>query len=97
MKDSEILREAKKGIENGTHYICWAIQDVDAQWQRKRSLIDWVMHMLKFCGTYESWMGNFHTKTYNKMGHDDFKEGRMQWLNWMIAECEKQEAQHGPA
>lgn len=91
--DSEILRRARGKIARQSQsHICIAISSVRAPERQKRSLRDWVSHMLKGHGTYESWLHRRHQNIYWKMSRSDHRQARLQWLDWMIAYCEKQEA-----
>lgn len=93
MKDSEFLVIVREKIRNRTYtHICFAIQSVNApQYQRMR-LIAWIESMLGSNNTYLRWLlfNNYST------GGGAPYYGRLAWLDWMIAECEKNEAQVNP-
>lgn len=93
MKDSEVLKKVKKQIENQRHiYICNALQDVAAPSWQKYSLRRWVQYMLGRHHTYQDWLAASHRKVWRNMIFENYRQARLQWLDWMIAECEKAEA-----
>jgi len=36
------------------------------------------------CNTYEKWMKKYHPTKYNQMSYDNFREGRLQWIDHML-------------
>lgn len=94
LKDSEVLRKAKNKIVRGTSYICWAIDNVnDASYEQRFALKRWISKMLDGYSSYESWLCGKEYSSYANMLSKDIRNGRIQWLNWMIAYCEKEEAE----
>lgn len=73
--------------------------------RRCDALKAWIMHMLGGALYYENWLDRHHPNfkvdgravksRYLPIGSEVLHPGRMAWLDWMIAECEKEEAQHG--
>jgi hypothetical protein len=97
MRKSEILREAKKLIEIGcADFICDAIGCV-ARYKSNVTLLnakelkDWIGILLDGCGTYGEWLDKHHPNIW-KSGMF-FKHARLQWLDWMIAYWEEQDAE----
>lgn len=98
MKDSEILRKAREMIaSNRQTYICYAIWAVRLRnpSNQKQKLCDWVHVMLRGDATYSGWIYTHYPRKATKMDFVQYREGRLQWLDWMIAECEKAEAKEG--
>jgi hypothetical protein len=96
MKDSEILIKAKDLIENDTEtFLCWAIIRVGNTLEdssQSASLLDWVEDMLGDSKWYSGWLYKHHGEIAEKMTLQDRKQGRLQWLDWMIDYCKKEEA-----
>lgn len=101
MKDSEVLREARESVANQEFsHICFALRGDS---EHLESLRHWVDDMLGCgCTTYECWLVTHHKDFYHticakgrdsgKNFHDICRPGRLAWLDWMIAYCEKQES-----
>lgn len=91
MKDSTILKKAKKYIKNGrSFYVCHAVclaQSGGRVSAGKCPLTQWIQSMLGTHYTYHGWL--------LERGHDtsfqSVKAGQLAWLDWMIAYCEKEE------
>jgi hypothetical protein len=93
MKDSEVLRKAKEIIVSLKYsWICHAIDHATENEKQAKDLKRWIMKCLKDNLTYEGWLIDNHMKVYKTMSGDDFRQGRIQWLDWMIAQCEEAEA-----
>lgn len=96
VKDSEILRAARRRIElYQRDYICYAINDVCmGTVKQKTALMRWVQDMLQGSYTYSSWLRVYHPDIHTQMFHTkgSFRKGRLAWLDWMIEQCEKEEA-----
>lgn len=98
MKDSEVLKGARLRIACGeADFVCYAI-DTDEPMQKAR-LEDWVCSMLTNNHiSYSGWLMKNHFKFYLKNVYpngnhvDVCRAGRLAWLDWMIAYCEKEEA-----
>lgn len=100
MKDSEILREAKRMIEGGEdRFICCALENVTYSKDAsiKSSVIglkQWIHTMLEGYTTLESWLivkrdvKDADNPRYAKR----VRFARMRWLDWMIAYCEAEES-----
>lgn len=67
MKDSEILREARKLIEDGQeNYICHALQDIGINhpecYDQTESIQNWIKSMFEYCELEEAgwmpWLGS---------------------------------------
>lgn len=84
--DREILIAAKKRILTKKNlFVCHAIDGcrVGTQEQKDR-LYEWIDKMLGFyTATYEGWIRRHHPKLELR----DTREGRLQWLDWMIENC----------
>ncbi len=94
MKDSQILEAARWLIESGEQdYICYAIEDAvprpisSKHIIQVKSLTRWVRKMLYPLTGYDEWL-LFQGYSYSR---SDKRQGRLAWLDWMIAECEKAE------
>jgi hypothetical protein len=98
VNDSDILRRARKLIVSGRRImICHAIAIVRVPAARRKALIDWITGMMDGPSSYTTWLMIHHPRHFARGGgyRGDFREARLQWLDWMIAECEKEEAGHG--
>jgi hypothetical protein len=108
IKDSDILKEARKHIEQDKYIVlCVAIRNSFRYCgviERHAKLIAWIEKMLGPHFYYSHWLKANHPAFYHKqyrkwkMGGrcgSPWKEGRLAWLDWMIAECEREETQHG--
>lgn len=99
VKDSDILKAARKNIAEGESIlICSAIDDCAfAPYSQRESLRMWIESMLGNCETYGTWLRENRPKTWEeeRIKPDGFRPGRLAWLDWMIAECEKAEAANG--
>ena len=105
--DSAILKKARKLIETGEKiHLCFAIGAAAGKRNRARgnALISWVEKTLGVYDYYSQWLRmehpQFYTEQYGKWQMNGrrgspWKEGRLQWPDWMIAECEKEETVHG--
>jgi regulator of RNase E activity RraB len=94
-KYSAILREVRKIVElKKEHKICYAIYKVRTTTKNHYGLQDWVMGLLSFKISYEGWMTYYHPRIAEKMSDDDYRNGRLAWLDWMIAYWEKEEAKN---
>jgi len=95
MKNSKILKKAKKLIKSGEeNYICDAIRRVpviSTCIYQRIELRMWVSNLLGRCGTYEDWIRVNHSKLYRKWKREDYKQGRLAWLDWMIEYWEAKE------
>lgn len=63
---------------------------------KESDLRRWVYSMLEGHDTYETWLldnhPSFHIAIRDFSGMENIlREGRLQWLDWMINECEKEE------
>lgn len=101
MKDSEILREARKLIKSKkSHYICHALQEVGKTYpecyDQTASLKAWVMHMFEYsCTTLATWLmrrGIDIDVDWGEDIHGPIRDLRLRWLDWMIQYCELEEA-----
>ena len=98
MKDSEILREVKKYLPTVSHdhrYICWAIRALDlGTIEQQGELIKWINFASRApmftLGDLKLWVRYYHPEF--KRTDENMLKLRMKWLDWMIAECEKDEA-----
>lgn len=94
MKDSDVLREVRRDIESGTKFICWAIRASSGTKKQRDALIAWVETMLGHHTHYGSWlMEKLPEFTFTDDYEQITKKGRLAWLDWMIAYCEKEEAE----
>ena len=99
----QVLIEVRERIASG-HYskICYAIDSVmasywfDASSKRSRKLRRLtlkyrgrVMRRLDFAASYEQWVCIHHPDDYRRMTTDDFRAGRLQWIDYMISKEKK--------
>lgn len=100
-KDSDILRAARKRIAlYKRDHLCSAINDVrKGTVEQKTALLDWIEAMLQGALSYGAWLKANHPEMFTKMLHTkgSFRQGRLAWVDWMIAECEKEESRAQPA
>lgn len=85
MKSSEMLKKAKKEIENrNSCFICTALEDLYGR-SAVEHLVKWIRKLLEGFYSYEGWL------IHNKYPSDreSSYQGRLAWLDWMIAECKK--------
>jgi len=96
VKDSEILKEARRLIVDGQwRWICGAITYCGLGTKRQRWLLTaWINQMLGLHAYYDEWLRENHRGAWEtlRLHNNCFREGRLAWLDWMIAECEKAEA-----
>lgn len=106
VKDSDILKEAKKRLENrSTYRVCFAINEaarhLTGEYISGKSLINWVEHMLRPHYCFEDWVIEYRPELAAELGvtfyihADALRPIRIQWLDWMIAYCEKEEENEG--
>jgi cytochrome c-type biogenesis protein CcmH/NrfG len=97
MKDSDVLRAARQMLlSQDKDYICHAIEWVDhASCEQKEDLPGWVLAMLAPHVSYERWLLYTHPKLWGDTPQPErsgkARQARLAWLDWMIAECEKEE------
>jgi hypothetical protein len=98
MKNSELLREAKKYLWDGcgtpaykrTQFICVSVLCATGNLDKYKELSSWIKSMLYIeetkteCPTYDMWLERKHPEIYYKMEPKDFQVCRHQWLDWMI-------------
>lgn len=81
----DALKAARVLIADGSYtYICYALFKVSGGKYAYR-----IMGQLDGCDTYISWMERFHPSIWNTMAYDDFRDGRLQWIDHLISEEEK--------
>lgn len=100
MNKIEILRAARKLIKSeGASVICFAIDYVIAgKSQESISHADelgaWIGNMLGDSAYYSQWLRLHHPAFVDALpvinGIKDFRPGRLQWIDWMISELEKE-------
>ena len=78
----QALRKARQLIKNKDHtYICNALNVVGGGKYANR-----VNSQLKGCNTYSEWLSVHHPIIYQVMSVQDFRQGRLQWIDYMIAQ-----------
>lgn len=96
-KDSEILKDAKDwvsyfefGVHTDEEFVCHAIENSYLGNHKQRLYLSyWAASMLgNGVNTYDQWMCRKHHGLYVKWKPEDFKRGRLEWLDWMIEQCE---------
>ena len=94
MKDSEILKQARKLISKRKEkYICAAIQMSEGGDEQKIELHVWIIKMLEGYASLGGWLWNVQNIPYNQQSYsEDHRIVRLRWLDWMIKECKKAEA-----
>lgn len=86
MKPSEALRIARKKIFSGEEeYICYALPTKDVGGDIVRMYISLSMSGWQ---SYNAWLITFHWDFY-QLHKYDIRDGRLQWIDWMINEYEK--------
>lgn len=94
-KDSEILKAARERIKSRRDsLICFALSDCgEGTHSQRERLKGWVRVQLGSFSLYSAWVRAHHFVKWGEMyKHPDaFRAGRLAWLDWMIAECEKKE------
>lgn len=89
--DKDILVQARAILECGrTDYICHSIEQArGGREKQKLELKEWVAKMLEGHSTYFSWLKKKHPKILKKAMPGDIRIARLQWLDWMIENCDK--------
>lgn len=77
------LKIARGRIARRTPYICWALDGCKHELVLKK----WIRAQLGGIHSYCAWLQFFHPDIYRR--NEDFKQGRLQWIDAMIAELEK--------
>lgn len=78
---SKALRKARPLIESGEErYLCFAIFRALGRWKYESR----ISRLLDGMCTYEGWVCDNHRATYMKMKSEDFRVGRLQWIDNMI-------------
>lgn len=84
----DVLKAARRRIESGADdYICHAIMAARVKGSTravKQYLTRWVNYALQGAHTYSGWL----TNNYCWMNNTQLREGRKQWLDWMINQLE---------
>lgn len=108
MKDSELLRKAKRMMElspaNHVDGVCAFIELAAGTIcsDQVRNLKRWIITMLGGRAWLRSWLlenGHMTMLEWDLIRDGDaeaqakLKQTRLNWLDWMIAECEKAEAE----
>lgn len=82
---AEAFKIAKKRIAGGQNdFICIALGDISTDAALAAEQV--VSERLGNTFTYFDWVSIFHPEVYSKMQPDDFKQGRLQWLDSLIEE-----------
>lgn len=92
MKMSEVLAKARRRIaDKVNHHICYAIGDISGcvRYVDRVRAKEYVMGLLGYSGTLEQWYHKHHRKLYKKATSADFRTVRLNWLDWMIADCKE--------
>jgi hypothetical protein len=78
----EALRKIRPLIESGQErYICIALLNTGSNKYIKR-----IERQLGGEYTYIGWLITFHPRVRWRMTDDDFRQGRLQWIDYMIAQ-----------
>lgn len=99
----QVLIEVRERIASHRNSrVCYAIDDVmrrywfDASakrsWKLRRLTIKYkarVMRRLGFAASYQQWVCIHHPDDYRRMTTDDFRAGRLQWIDYMISKEKK--------
>lgn len=89
--DKEILIAVREKIATGRgQYICIEIEYGElGNYAQQKRLIDWVQQMMgKRVYSYEAWLLKHHPTLYKGLRGKFCVAGRLQWLDWMIANCD---------
>lgn len=65
-------------------FICWALERVSGH----ARFSDHIMSQLEGCDSYDEWLYENHHETWRRMDFRDFRNGRLQWIDYMIAQEE---------
>lgn len=85
----EALRLARPLIESGKErFICDALSTVVPSAYGAAAHRDRIRRYLDGCINYEQWLYIHHYEIYSMMIHRHFRAGRLQWIDYMIAEGE---------
>ena len=88
----DCLRQARKAIESGREeFLCNAIEyETDASWKVRDHLCQWIKSIL--CGSYtlNNWLWKNFRVEYRPCNQPKFRSLRLAWIDWMIAELEKE-------
>jgi len=77
---SKALRKARPLIESGeARFMCHALGITGGGNFASR-----ISRHLKKCLTYEIWLDKHHREVFLKMTKNDFRDGRLQWIDHMI-------------
>jgi hypothetical protein len=86
MTFTEALRLARPLIESGeVRSICAAIGCIVPSYEAYMEHEHKVLKLLDGSVTYEAWVHRRHPKTWRRMTASDFRDGRLQWIDYMIA------------
>jgi len=77
------LIDARKRIANReTTYICWALDDGAIPGYKKAKKL--IMKLLGGAIAYDEWLEIRHRNKWCNMAFEDFRLGRLQWLDYLI-------------
>ncbi len=65
-------------------FICYALTHVTGH----ARFSDHIMSQLEGCDSYGGWLYLKHHETWKRMDFRDFRDGRLQWIDYMIAQEE---------
>ncbi len=88
MTDAEVLKRVRKTIAKSNSVYCFICHQINFEGDtvnQINSLKMWISTMLGSAVTYQNWLaeeGFLASKTA-------IIQGRLAWLDWMIAECER--------
>lgn len=99
IKISKILIEARQMIEAGRHgCICYCFQELHRSkkidYATSDMLQDWIIEQIQPHIYFNSWVRANHPAFYDKIEMDGirkFREGRLAWLDYLIARQIKHE------
>lgn len=92
MKDSEVFQAAQWHIKyGGETFICHALRRSSTDVAQVKRLQRWVMHCLGHFQSYRAWMIHYYPTLASSMTPSDFQKARLRWVDWFIAECQKEE------
>ena len=88
-----LMKEARKIVKyKKAKFICFAIMistlDEEVE-DDKNCLFEYIGKLLGESHSYTSWVHKNHPEIFKEMKSDDFRKGRLQWIDWMIEQLEK--------
>ncbi len=81
-------QSVRESVEGGTGFICHAI-DSRIFPERAEMGRAYIHRLLNGYETYVGWLEAHHKDALKRMGDTELRQGRLQWLDHLIAEAEE--------